>query len=200
MVNGNKGFRNKQIAIFCGSASGNHFDYHAQAFTVGQTLAKAGHRIVYGGGNVGLMGAVADGSLQAGGQVIGVMPRALADREIAHTALTELILVENMHDRKAKMAERAEAFVVLPGGSGTLEECFEQWTWAQIGYHRKPIGLLNLNGYFDPLMIMFDQMVHAGFLSDLHRKMLFHSPHVDDLLAGFATYAHPPVKSYQRAK
>lgn len=114
------------------------------------------------------MGAVADGCLDATGQVIGVMPHALAEREIAHTGLTELILTKDMHDRRAIMAERADALIVLPGGSGTLEEIFEQWTWAQIGDHEKQIGLLNLNGYFDPLLAMFDQMVASGFLSQAH--------------------------------
>lgn len=195
-----KRFRNKQIAVFCGSASGQRYGYKSDAFDVGQSVANAGHRLVYGGGHVGLMGAVADGCLQAGGEVIGVMPHALANREIAHTGLTELILADDMHDRKAKMAERADAFVVLPGGSGTLEEFFEQWTWAQIGYHQKPIGLLNLNGYFAPLLAMFDQMVHAGFLSQTHREMLFHAPGIDELLDGFASYVHPPVKDYDRGK
>lgn len=194
------GIRHRHIAVFCGSASGQNYDYSSEAFDVGQSLAKAGRHIVYGGGQVGLMGAVADGCLDAGGNVIGVMPRALVEREIAHQALTELIIVEDMHERKAVMAERSDAFLTLPGGSGTLEEFFEQWTWAQIGYHQKPIGLLNLNGYFDPLLTMFDQMVRAGFLSKTHREMLFHSADVEDLLTGFASYKHPPIKGYEVKK
>ncbi|WP_232820711.1 TIGR00730 family Rossman fold protein [Thalassobius sp. I31.1] len=192
--------QNRNIAVFCGSAPGKNYDYESKAFEVGQSLAKAGHRIIFGGGHVGLMGAVADGCLDAGGRIIGVMPRALVEREIAHQALTELILVEDMHERKAEMADRSDAFIVLPGGSGTLEEFFEQWTWAQIGYHEKPIGLININGYFDPLLMMFDQMVHCGFLSDTHRKMLFDGADADELLTGFATYLHPPVKSYYPRK
>ncbi|WP_300072622.1 TIGR00730 family Rossman fold protein [uncultured Ruegeria sp.] len=188
----------KCIAVFCGSASGSHHNYHSEAIAIGDAIARAGHMLVYGGGRVGLMGAVADGCLDAGGRVVGVMPQALVDREIAHTGLTEMIISADMHERKAKMAERADAFVVLPGGSGTLEEFFEQWTWAQIGYHQKPIGLLNLNGYFDPLLAMIDQMVDAGFLSEAHREMLSHAPLINDLLRSFSGYNHPPQKVYEQ--
>ncbi|WP_299827569.1 TIGR00730 family Rossman fold protein [uncultured Roseobacter sp.] len=187
----------KCIAVFCGSASGRHHNYHSEAFAAAGAIARAGHTLVYGGGRVGLMGAVADGCLNAGGHVVGVMPQALVDREIAHTGLTEMIIAADMHERKAKMAERADAFVVLPGGSGTLEEFFEQWTWAQIGYHQKPIGLLNINGYFDPLLAMIDQMVDAGFLSEAHKGMLFQGPDIDALLIGFANYRHPAKKVYE---
>jgi len=193
-------FQNKTIAVFCGSATGKNFDYHTLAVKVGRSLAKKGHRIVYGGGNVGLMGAVADGCLDAEGQIIGVMPDALAEREIAHKGLTKLIRVKNMHERKATMADLADAFVMLPGGSGTLEEFFEQWTWAQIGYHQKPMGLLNVNGYFDPLLAMLDQMVQSGFLSEAHRAILLVSTQTHDLLEGFASYTHPPIKGYNDPK
>ncbi len=190
-------FANKRIAVFCGSASGNHYNYQSDAFDTGHALARAGHRIVYGGGHVGLMGALADGCIDAGGNITGVMPRALVDREIAHKGLSELRIVADMHEGKAEMANCADAFLVLPGGSGTLEEFFEQWTWGQIGYHEKPISLLNLNGYFDPLLAMLDQMVHSGFLSEPHREMLFDGSNVSALLKDFACYNHPPVKSYQ---
>ena len=189
----------KTVAVFCGSASGEGFEYHAEAFRMGQALVEAGHRIVYGGGRVGLMGAVADGCLKAKGHITGIMPRALVEREIAHKGLSELILVENMHERKAEMADRCAAFIVLPGGSGTLEEFFEQWTWGQIGYHQKPIGLLNINGYFNTLMKMLDQMVECGFLSNTHRNMLIESDEARVILEGFATYQHPPVKGYSKA-
>lgn len=191
------GFEKKCIAVFCGSASGQHYDFQSAAFSLGQSLAKAGHKIVYGGGHVGLMGAIADGCLNAGGDIIGVMPRELVDREIAHQGLTELLIVKDMHERKAKMAERADGFLVLPGGSGTLEEFFEQWTWGQIGYHQKPIGLLNLNGYFDALLRMLDQMVHNGFLSKAHRDTLLHATNAPELLESFAQYEHPPIKGYK---
>lgn len=193
-------FQNKNIAIFCGSASGLHYDYQSYAFSVGQSLAGLGHTIIYGGGHVGLMGAVADGCLEAEGHIIGVMPRALVKREIAHKGLTELLIVEDMHERKAEMSHRADAFLVLPGGSGTLEEFFEQWTWAQIGYHEKPIGLLNVNGYFDQLLKMLDQMVSDGFLSQVHREMLIDSSHIGEILKDFAHYNQPPVKIYRQDK
>ncbi|MEP6066203.1 MAG: TIGR00730 family Rossman fold protein, partial [Paracoccaceae bacterium] len=188
------------IAVFCGSASGLHYDYKSAAFSVGQSLAAAGHTIIYGGGHVGLMGAVAEGCLEAGGHVIGVMPRALVKREIAHKGLTELLIVEDMHERKAEMAHRADAFMVLPGGSGTLEEFFEQWTWAQIGYHEKPIGLINVDSYFSPLLTMLDKMVSCGFLSQAHRRMLFDRSRADELLEDFADYNHPPIKGYRLNK
>ncbi len=190
-------FQNKTIGVFCGSASGNSYDYQSQAFKTGHALASVGHRIVYGGGHVGLMGSLADGCIEAGGHITGVMPRALVDREIAHKGLSELRIVADMHERKAEMADGADAFLVLPGGSGTLEEFFEQWTWGQIGYHEKPIGLLNLNGYFDLLLAMLDQMAHCGFLSEPHRDMLFDGSDVSLLLKDFSCYNHPPVKVYQ---
>ncbi|MCV6596451.1 MAG: TIGR00730 family Rossman fold protein [Mangrovicoccus sp.] len=189
-------FDRKCIAVFCGSASGDHYDYKSAAFSVGEILAEAGHKVVYGGGHVGLMGAVADGCLNAGGQITGVMPHALVEREIAHQGLSDLVVVENMHERKAEMARRADAFLVLPGGSGTLEEFFEQWTWGQIGYHQKPIGLINLNGYFDALLAMINQMVLSGFLSETHRRMLVHRKDVGEILDVFAHYKPPSIKGY----
>lgn len=197
MMVGGPLFQNKCITVFCGSASGNSYDYQSDAFKTGHSLASVGHRIVYGGGHVGLMGALADGCIDAGGNITGVMPRALVDRELAHKGLSELRIVADMHERKAEMANRADAFLVLPGGSGTLEEFFEQWTWGQIGYHEKPIGLLNLNGYFDPLLATLDQMVHCGFLSEPHRKMLFDGSDISRLLEDFSCYNHPTAKGYQ---
>lgn len=186
------------IGVFCGSAEGRGHGYGADVRDVGSRIARSGHKIVYGGGRVGLMGAIADGVLTAGGEIVGVMPQVLVAREIAHTGLTELILTQDMHERKAIMAKLSDVFVVLPGGTGTFEEFFEQWTWAQIGYHRKPIGLLNINGYFDPLLAMTDQMVRAGFLSRRHADMLIHAPRIDDLLEAFTVYQPPPEKAYDR--
>jgi uncharacterized protein (TIGR00730 family) len=190
-------FHGKTIAVFCGSASGKDHDYEDSAFAVGQALARAGHKIIFGGGHVGLMGAMADGCLDAGGHIVGIIPSALVEHEIAHQGLAELVVVNNMHERKAEMADRSDAFMVLPGGSGTLEEVFEQGTWAHIGYHEKPIGLLNIKGYFDPLLMMFDKMVDFGFLSDTHRKMLFDDTDANEMLSRFANYVHPPVKGYR---
>ena len=139
----------KSIGIFCGSSAGEHPLYLDTARLVGRTLAQQGLALVYGGGKVGLMGAVADAALEAGGVVIGVMPRGLVEREIAHRGLTELHVVEDMHERKTKMAALADGFIALPGGAGTLEEIFEQWTWAQLGIHEKPCAFLNIKGYYD---------------------------------------------------
>jgi uncharacterized protein (TIGR00730 family) len=192
-------FNQRCIAVFCGSASGDHAIYRDTAIEVGHALAVAGHNIVYGGGSVGLMGALAQGCLAAKGEITGVMPKALVDREIAHTGLTNLILTKDMHDRKTTMAERADAFIVLPGGTGTLEEFFEQWTWSQIGYHEKPIGLLNVRGFFDPLSAMIDHMMQTGFLSTPHRNMLLCAPRLQGLLEGFARYTSPPLKEYAKS-
>ena len=140
-----------RICVFCGSSFGNNEVYGNAAREMGRTLAAHKIGLIYGGGRVGLMGVLADAALNAGGAVIGVIPRSLVEREIQHTSLTELHTVATMHERKTRMAELADAFIALPGGAGTLEEIFEQWTWAQLGIHRKPCGFLNTNGFFDPL-------------------------------------------------
>jgi uncharacterized protein (TIGR00730 family) len=160
------------ICVFCGSASGRAPAYSAAARDLGQLLAKRGIGLVYGGGNVGLMGELADAVLDAGGRAIGVIPQQLVDREIAHGGLTELHVVENLHQRKALMAELADAFLTLPGGVGTMEELFEVWSWARLGLHSKPCGLLNVNGYFDSLRTLTDQMVTERFLEPVHRELL----------------------------
>ena len=160
------------ICVFCGSASGRAPTYTAAARELGQLLAKRGIGLVYGGGNVGLMGELADAVLDAGGRAIGVIPQQLVDREIAHGGLTELHVVENLHQRKALMAELADAFLTLPGGVGTMEELFEVWSWGRLGLHSKPCGLLNVDGYFDSLRTLTDQMVTEGFLEPEYRKML----------------------------
>jgi uncharacterized protein (TIGR00730 family) len=160
------------ICVFCGSAPGRAPAYVQAARTVGELLARRGIGLVYGGGNVGLMGALADAVLDAGGQAIGVIPQQLVDREIAHAGLTELHVVDNLHQRKALMAELADAFLTLPGGIGTMEELFEVWSWGRLGLHGKPCGLLNVDDYFDSLRTLADQMVAEGFLEPVYREML----------------------------
>ncbi len=161
----------KRICLFCGSSPRVASDYMDVARAFGSILASRGIGLVYGGGRTGLMGAAADGALAAGGRVIGVIPRALADLEVAHGGLTELELVDSMHERKARMAALSDAFAALPGGLGTLDEWFEIWTWAQLGFHAKPIGLLNFEGFFDPLLAFLDHLVAEGFVRPEHRAM-----------------------------
>lgn len=153
------------VCVYCGSRMGNSPAFAEAAREVGQLIGSNGWQLVYGGGNVGLMGVVADASLQAGGLAIGVIPRALMEREVGHQRLSEQHVVDNMHQRKQMMAERADAFLALPGGIGTLEELYEVWTWHQLGYHRKPIGLLNVEGYYDDLLAFMRQTVQKEFLS-----------------------------------
>ncbi len=152
------------ICVFCGSASGARTEYAQSARQFGQLLANQGIGVVFGGGKVGLMGEVANGALEAGGRVVGVMPRGLVEREIAHDGLTALHIVETMHERKAMMAELSEAFVALPGGLGTLDELFEIWTWFQLGLHHKPIGVFNIRGFFDPLLAAVAAASREGFV------------------------------------
>jgi uncharacterized protein (TIGR00730 family) len=162
----------KRLCVFCGSSPGNDPRYLEAARATGRLLAERGLGLVYGGGSVGLMGAVADAALAAGGEVIGVIPQVLAIRELAHRSLTTLHVVGSMHERKALMAELADGFVALPGGMGTLEELSEVLTWAQLGLHRRPVGLLDVAGYYRPLAQFFDQAVTAGFLRPAHRQLL----------------------------
>lgn len=188
----------KSIGIFCGSSAGEHPLYLETARLVGRTLAQQGLALVYGGGKVGLMGAVADAALEAGGVVIGVMPRGLVEREIAHRGLTELHVVEDMHERKTKMAALADGFIALPGGAGTLEEIFEQWTWAQLGIHEKPCAFLNIKGYYDPLQAMVDNMVREGFMHQRYAEMLPFATSADEIIAGFRDYTPPARKWVQQ--
>ena len=154
------------ICVYCGSRPGFHPAFTAVATQVGTWIGTHGGQLVYGGGRNGLMGTVADATLAAGGRVIGIIPKALVDREHAHRGCTELHVVETMHERKRLMAEHADAFVALPGGIGTLEEFFEVWTWRQLGYHDKPVGLLNMNGYYDSLLAFLGSSVNEGFMSE----------------------------------
>ncbi|WP_264538422.1 TIGR00730 family Rossman fold protein [Flavobacterium sp. N1736] len=183
----------KSITVFCGSSFGTDEIYKEQAVLLGQTLAKQNIKLIYGGANVGLMGAVADGVLNAGGEAIGVLPNFLRSKEIAHLGLTELILVESMHERKTKMNELCEGVIALPGGFGTLEELFEMLTWAQLGLHKKPIAILNTNGFYDSLIELTKVMVEKGLLKDVNQKMLLVSDNIDDLLNQMKNYVAPTV-------
>ncbi|RFS24921.1 TIGR00730 family Rossman fold protein [Chitinophaga silvatica] len=184
----------KSIVVFCGSSAGHNPVYLEQATALGNALAKRGLTLVYGGARVGLMGAVADGSLQANGKVIGVLPYFLQRKELAHDNLTELILVDTMHERKTKMNELSDAVIALPGGFGTMEELFEMLTWGQLGLHGKPIGLLNTNGFYDSLIQLSHTMTENGFLSAENRDMLLCSDNIEDLLLKLEQY-QPPVKT-----
>ena len=162
----------QRLCIYCGSSAGVRPAYAEAARATGRLLAERGIGVVFGGGSVGMMGLVADAALEAGGEVIGVIPHALAAREVDHTGLTALHKVETMHERKALMAELADGFVALPGGIGTLEELMEVWTWMQLGIHRQPVGLLNVAGYFDGLLAFVDHAVAEGFVRPAHRDLL----------------------------
>lgn len=186
----------KSIAVFCGSSEGSSTIYKECAIQLGQELAKKQITLVYGGANVGLMGIVADAVLKHGGSVIGVLPKFLQNREIAHTGLTELIMVDSMHERKAKMADLADGFIALPGGPGTLEEYFEIFTWGQLGLHHKPCGLLNINRYFDPLVSMFNTMERDHFLQSKYRAMVITDDTPEGILKQFSNYEAPSVKTY----
>lgn len=161
------------LCVYCGSASGQHADYATLARAFGHEVAQRGITLVYGGGKVGLMGTVADAALAAGGQVIGVIPRQLVEREVAHQGLTDLVVVDTMHQRKTHMYELSDAFVALPGGFGTMDEMFEMLTWAQLGLHRYPCAFLDTRGYYGPLRGMLDQMVNAGFVPAQRRDSVW---------------------------
>jgi len=170
------------VCVFCGASSGNNPVYREAAITLGRTLAARKLTLVYGGGAVGLMGIVADAVLEAGGEVIGIIPQSLNDLEIGHKGLTRLEVVDGMHARKARMAELADAFIALPGGLGTLEELFEVWTWGQLGYHGKPLGLLEVNGFYSKLTGFLDHLVQENFVRQHHRAMLQVNESADALL------------------
>ena len=191
----------KSICVFCGSNAGNQPIYRSEAEKLGRLLAARGIELVYGGGNVGLMGAVADACLEAGGTVVGVIPQALMGKEVAgrpvdHRTLTRLEVVDSMHARKARMAELAEGFIALPGGFGTFEEFCEILTWGQLGFHAKPMGLLNVNGFYDPLLAMFERAVADGFLRLQNRAMALADRDIEGLLAAMAAYRAEPVSKW----
>ncbi|MCW3463736.1 TIGR00730 family Rossman fold protein [Chitinophaga nivalis] len=181
----------KRIVVFCGSSAGHDPVYMEAATLLGASLAQRGITLVYGGAKVGLMGAVADGALQAGGQVIGVLPYFLQEKELAHTGLTELILVDTMHERKTRMNELSDGVIALPGGFGTMEELFEMLTWGQLGLHQKPIGLLNVNSFYDSLIQLAQTMTEKGFLSPENRDMLLCSNDAATLLTQMEQYQAP---------
>lgn len=186
----------KRVCVFCGSSPGSRPVYGETAARLGRLLAGRGLGLVYGGGSVGLMGIAADAALAAGGEVIGVIPHALVVREVGHTGLSDLRVVDTMHERKALMAELSDGFLALPGGIGTLEEWFEVWTWGQLGLHGKPFGLLNVAGYYDPLLAMLDQMVGERFLRDTHRAMVLVDDDPERLLDRLAAYTPPRVEKW----
>lgn len=177
----------KALCVFCGSSSGIRPDYSAIAQQLGTELARRRITLIYGGGRVGLMGALADAALQAGGEVIGVIPQMLLDKEVGHPGLSELRVVETMSQRKWVMGELSDAFLALPGGIGTMDELFEAWTWTQLDIHRKPCGLLNFRGYYDPLIAFLDRAVEEGFLRPRHRAALLAEQDLDRLLEKLAS-------------
>ena len=184
----------KQICVYCGSNMGAREIYRDAARALGNEMARRGIGLVYGGSNIGLMGIVADAVLDAGGSVVGVMPEHLAAKEIAHAHLTELRVVKTMHERKALMADLADGFVALPGGFGTYDEFCEVVTWAQLGLHQKPCAMLNVAGYYDAMIAMFDHATQEGFVRDTHRAMLILSSDTSDLLDQMQNY-HAPIVS-----
>ncbi len=189
----------KNVCVYCGSSPGRDPAYAEAARGLGRALVARGLGLVYGGASVGIMGVVADAVLALGGSVTGVIPEALARKEVAHGGLTELIVTSSMHERKTRMARLADAFVALPGGVGTLEEIFEAWTWAQLGLHGKPCGFLNVAGYYDGLIAFLDHAVAERFVKEPHRAMLVVSGDPGDLLDRFAEYRAPTVTKWIRA-
>jgi uncharacterized protein (TIGR00730 family) len=186
----------KRITVFCGSSLGKDEMYEKQAFMLGEALAERKIGLVYGGASVGLMNAVANGSLSKGGEVIGVLPVFIKDKGIAHKNLTELILVDTMHERKTKMNEISDGVIALPGGFGTLEEFFEVLAWGQLGLHKKPVGLLNINCFYDSLKTLTKTMVEEGFLKEANRKMLLISDDIDNLLNQLESYIAPTIDKW----
>jgi uncharacterized protein (TIGR00730 family) len=186
--NGESG-KAKRVAVFCGASLGARPEYAAAARELGAAIAERGGTLIYGGGRAGLMGAVADGTLEAGGRVIGVITRLLVDRELGHTGIQELKVVETMHERKMEMANLADMFIALPGGLGTMDEMFEILAWAQLGIHSKPVGLLNTGGYFEPLMAFLDQMERESFLRLNHRTEIVFESDVEAMLEKLAACA-----------
>ena len=180
------------VCVFCAASPGVNPVYVEQAAAMGRLLASTGRRLVYGGGRTGLMGALADAMLNAGGEAIGIMPRHLVEREVAHVGLTELHVVASMHERKALLAELSDGFLALPGGLGTLEELFEVWTWGQLGLHRKPYGILEVNGFFAPLLSFLDHAVTEGFIRQEYRDLLVVGDDPRDLLERMQAM-HPPA-------
>ncbi len=186
----------RSIAVYCGSSFGAEELYKHHAFALGKTLAERGITVVYGGANVGLMGEVAEGALQEGGKVIGVLPRFLQRKELAHEGLSELHLVETMHERKLKMNDLCDGVIALPGGFGTMEELFEMLTWGQLGLHAKPVALLNTGGFYDGLLAFLDTMSNHGFLKRDNREMLLVGASAEEVLEKMNSYSPPEVPKW----
>lgn len=186
----------KRLTVFCGSSFGTDKIYEEKAYELGKQLAIEKIGLVYGGANVGLMGTIANGVMEHNGEVIGVLPHFLKGKEVAHNQLSELILVETMHERKTKMNELSDGVIVLPGGYGTLEEFFEMITWAQLGLHQKPIAILNINGFYDDLLKMIQTMVDKGFLKEINQKMLIVDENIESLLNKIKNYEAPKVDKW----
>ena len=188
----------RRVCVFCGSSHGTRPAYAEAAREMGRVLATRGIGVVYGGGNVGLMGEVADAALAAGGEVTGVIPRSLMEREVGHAGLTTLEVVETMHERKARMADLSDGFVALPGGFGTLDELCEVLTWSQLGIHAKPCAILNVDGYFDTLIALFDHALREGFLRGPHRSLVIEGTDPAALLDSMAAFVAPTVEKWVR--
>ncbi|GGB50296.1 cytokinin riboside 5'-monophosphate phosphoribohydrolase [Roseibium aquae] len=186
----------KSICVFCGSSFGARALYTDAARATGRVIAEAGLTVVYGGASVGLMGVVADAALSAGGTVIGVLPKVLEEKELAHKGLTELHIVDSMHERKALMADLSDGFAALPGGAGTMEEIFEIWTWGQLGLHRKPCGFVNIDGFYDGLIGFLDHQTREGFMKPVMRDMVKVAPTPEDLIAQFNRYEPPATPKW----
>jgi uncharacterized protein (TIGR00730 family) len=186
----------KRIVVFCGSSSGTDPVFEARAYETGKVLAQQGIGLVYGGARVGLMGAVADGALAHGGEVIGVLPRFLSGKEIGHAGLTDLIVVDTMHERKTKMHELSDGVIGLPGGFGTMEEVFEMVTWGQLGLHRKPVGVLNVDGFYNDLSELLETMAVKGFLKRENQRMLLFADTIEELLEKMRSYQAPATPKW----
>ena len=182
----------KRICVYCGSSYGKLPAYTEAAKALGHAMTEQGIGLVYGGASVGIMGVIADAVLEGGGEVLGVIPQAIADKEIAHTGLTELKVVANMHERKAMMAEDSDGFIALPGGLGTMEELFEVWTWAQLGFHQKPCGLMNIAGYYDHLTAFIEHAVDQEYVKSAHQQALLVAKDPKDMLEQMANYKATP--------
>ncbi len=198
-------YKLQSLCVFCGASAGNRDAYREAATALGSLIAGRGMELIYGGGNVGLMGVVANACLDAGGRVTGVIPASLVGREVAgepveHTGLTRLEIVDSMHVRKARMAQLADGFIALPGGFGTFEELFEILTWAQLGFHRKPIGLLDVAGYFEPLRMLCDRAVNEGFLPPDNRELLLIASHPTALLGIMGAYQPPAFTAWVKSQ
>ncbi len=185
-----------RICVFCGSKTGNSPLFLETAIQLGRVLAERGLDLVYGGASIGLMGAVADSVMAGGGKVVGVIPEAMASKEVAHDCLTEMHVVSSMHERKSMMARLADAFVALPGGFGSFEELLEMITWAQLGIHRKPVGILNVGGYYDPLIQLFERAIEEGFIKPRNRKLFVIEQEPDRLLQTLVAHRLPEVKRW----